>query len=58
MKLELEIKEEAREDITDIFLWYEEHQIHLGYRFLDAPEERISFLQKRAPGLFKEIQNF
>ena len=58
MKFEIEIKQEAREDIADIFLWYEEHQVHLGYRFLDVFEERIAFLQKDPQVYSKKYKTF
>jgi plasmid stabilization system protein ParE len=58
MKFEIEIKQEAREDIADIFLWYEKHQAHLGYLFLDKFEERISFIQKDPQVYSKKYKEF
>ena len=58
MKFEIEIKQEAREDIADIYLWYEKQQTQLGYRFLDLFEERISFLQKEPQVYSKKYKTF
>ncbi len=58
MKFEIKIKQEAREDIADIFEWYENHQTRLGFRFLDAFEERISFIQKEPQVYSKKYKAF
>lgn len=46
MAYQLEVKLEARQDIIDGFLWYEEKNSGLGSRFVSEVEEMIQYISE------------
>lgn len=46
MVYRLEVKLEARQDIIDGFLWYEEKNSGLGSRFVSEEEEMIQYISE------------
>jgi hypothetical protein len=55
MAYQLEVKEEALQDIVRGFLWYEEKNPGLGTRFVDEVEQMITYLGNNA--LHFQIRN-
>jgi plasmid stabilization system protein ParE len=53
MKYSILVKESARNNITEAFLYYERKQEGLGERFLRAWERHLEFLQQE-PNLYQK----
>ena len=50
-KLELVIKEEAKNEIKDGYEWYESKQVNLGLRFIESIERCLTSIQQ-SPKLY------
>lgn len=45
MVYNLNVREEAKEDIIDAYQWYEQKSIGLGKRFVDEVEEMLTYIE-------------
>jgi toxin ParE1/3/4 len=48
MRFQIVITDEAEVDIGDAFRWYDEQQVGLGTRFVDAIGQRLAFIEQQA----------
>lgn len=58
MKFNIEIKEEAREEIASTYLFYEFTRKGLGKRFLDSFEDAVDSISINPFGYSKKHKNF
>ena len=58
MKYRIEIKETAREGAAEAFLYYEEQQSGLGYRFLDKLELLLHQITKHPKHYQEKYKHF
>ena len=56
-KYHLIIKEEAREEISDAYFWYEEKQNKLGKRFLNSLDDCFNSLKSNPKIYAKKYKN-
>lgn len=57
MKFNIEIKEEAKEDVASAYLFYEFSQNGLGKRFLDSFEKAVDSISINPVGYTKRHKN-
>jgi hypothetical protein len=51
MVLQLIIKEEARQEILDSYLWYEEQRLLLGEEFIEERDAFFKIIMRTSPAL-------
>jgi plasmid stabilization system protein ParE len=58
MKRKIQVKEQAAEQLTDAFLWYEKQKGNLGFEFLEEWESVAEYLSDYSEGCTKKYKEF